>query len=61
MFWSTDLWENPDEVAEILGPKLVFTTRSTRFLANLHSKFECPPITKNVFLEITKNFYIGRF
>jgi hypothetical protein len=41
-------------------PSLLFTTRLTRFLANLHSKLECPPITKNVFLEITKNFRIGR-
>jgi hypothetical protein len=42
-------------------PQLLFTTRSTRLLANLHSKLECPPITKNVFPEITNNFHIGRF
>jgi hypothetical protein len=35
--------------------------QSTRFLANLHSKLECPPITKNVFPEITNNFRVGRF
>jgi hypothetical protein len=30
-------------------------------LANLHSKFEYPPIMKIVFPEIMKNFYIGQF
>jgi hypothetical protein len=30
-------------------------------LANLHSKLECPPITKIVFPEMTNNFCIGRF
>jgi hypothetical protein len=42
-------------------PELLFTACLTRFLANLHSKLECPPITKNVFPEITNNFRIGRF
>jgi hypothetical protein len=41
--------------------ELPFTARATRFLANLHSKLECPPITKNMFPEITNNFRIGRF
>jgi hypothetical protein len=41
--------------------RLLFTARSTRFLANLHSKLECSPIMKNVFLEITNNFRIGLF
>jgi hypothetical protein len=31
------------------------------FFANLDSKLECPPIMKNVFLEIMNNFHIGRF
>jgi hypothetical protein len=31
------------------------------FWPNYSKKFECPPIMKNVFPEITKNFYIGRF
>jgi hypothetical protein len=42
-------------------PQLTVTACSTQFLANLHSKLEWPPITKNVFPEITNNFRIGRF
>jgi hypothetical protein len=52
---------NVAEVGRILGPKLLFTARSTRFLANLHSKFECPSIMKIVFPEIMNNFHIGQF
>jgi hypothetical protein len=48
------------EVAVFPRLGLLFTTRLTRFLANLYSKLECPPITKNVFPEITNNFDIGR-
>jgi hypothetical protein len=47
------------EAADFLGPDLLFTGTSTPFVANLHSKFECPPIMKIVFPEITKNFYNG--
>jgi hypothetical protein len=53
--------ENRDEVAVFPRLGLLFTAQSTRFFANLHSKLECPPITKNVFPEITNNFRIGRF
>jgi hypothetical protein len=60
MFWWKVWREKRDEVAGILGPNTLFTGTSTQFLANLHSKFECPPIMKIVFTEITKNFYIGR-
>jgi hypothetical protein len=35
---------------------LLFIRDSNLFLANLHSKLECPLITKNVFPEITNNF-----
>jgi hypothetical protein len=59
MFWWIDWQENCGKVADFLNPKLLFTETSTRFLANLHSKFECPSITKNVFLKIRNNFYIG--
>jgi hypothetical protein len=57
MFFSTDLWEKLVEHLEFLSPNLLFTGTSTRFLANLHSKFECPPIMKIVFPEKTNNFY----
>jgi hypothetical protein len=49
------------EVAVFPQLGLLFTARLTQFLANLYSKLECPPITKNVFPEITNNFDIGRF
>jgi hypothetical protein len=39
---------------------LLFIRASNLFLANLHSKFECQPITKNVFPVKLNNFYIGR-
>jgi hypothetical protein len=61
MFWSTDLWEKCVEVAVFPRFGLLFISASNLFLANLHSKFECPPITKNVFPEVTKNFCIVRF
>jgi hypothetical protein len=61
MFLSTVCPGTSAEVADFPRLGLLFTTESNRFLANLHSKSECPPIMKNVFPEITNNFRIGRF
>jgi hypothetical protein len=55
------LTEKRGEVAAKLDPGILFTGPSTRVLANLLSKFECPPIIKVVFPEIMKNFCIGIF
>jgi hypothetical protein len=52
---------NRDEVAGILGPDALFTGTSTQFLANLHSKFECPPIMKIVFPEKRRTFIFADF
>jgi hypothetical protein len=49
------------EVADFPRLDLLFTAQSNRFLANLHSKLECPPIMKNVFPEIMINFRILNF
>jgi hypothetical protein len=61
MFLSTVCPGTSAEVTVFPQLELLFTARSTRFLADLHSKLECPPITKNVFPEIMNNFRIGRF
>jgi hypothetical protein len=37
----------------------VFQTALTKILSNFHSKFEMPPIMKNMFLEKRYNFHIG--
>jgi hypothetical protein len=47
--------------SKISALKLLCPARSSRVYTALHSKLECPPIRKNVFPKIMKNFYIGRF